>query len=73
VLRRPAFFRVPAWGIRLALGELGREALLSGQRVVPARLQAAGFAWRQPELHAALAEELGRDVPHPPSTVEPRE
>jgi hypothetical protein len=72
VLRRPAFFRVPAWGIRLALGELGREALLSGQRVVPARLQAAGFAWRQPELHAALAEELGRDVPHPPSTGDAR-
>lgn len=60
VLRRPAPWRAPAWAIRLGLGQLGSEALLAGQRVVPARLQAAGFAWRLPRLEDALAEELGR-------------
>lgn len=62
VLRRPAVFRVPGFVLRAALGQLAREALLAGQRVVPARLQAAGFAWRLPALEAALAEELGRDT-----------
>ncbi len=61
VLRRPALLRVPAWAIRLGLGELGREALLSGQSVVPARLRAAGFRWRLPELEPALAEALRRE------------
>jgi hypothetical protein len=63
VLRRPAPFRVPALAIRLGLGQLGREALLAGQRVVPARLQALGFHWRLPRLEDALAEELGREAP----------
>jgi hypothetical protein len=63
VLRRPAPFRAPAWAIRLGLGQLGREALLAGQRVVPAYLQRHGFVWRLPRLEDALAEELGREAP----------
>jgi uncharacterized protein len=62
VLRRPALLRVPAWAIRLGLGQLGREALLAGQRVVPARLRAAGFAWRLGRLEDALAAALGREA-----------
>ncbi|HKJ00204.1 MAG TPA: TIGR01777 family oxidoreductase [bacterium] len=60
VLRRPAVLRVPAGVIRMVLGQLGREALLAGQRVVPTRLQEADFTWRLPQLEDALAEELGR-------------
>jgi len=60
VLGRPALFRVPAFALQVLLGEMAREALLSGQRVLPARLQAAGFKFRYPELEASLRHALGR-------------
>lgn len=53
VLRRPALCAVPATVLRLALGELAGELLVS-QRVHPARLLAAGYAFRYPELEPAL-------------------
>ncbi|MCF8110747.1 MAG: TIGR01777 family oxidoreductase [Desulfobacteraceae bacterium] len=57
ILSRPAFFRVPKFALKAALGELG-ETMLNSQRVVPARLQKAGFEFLFPELEAALTEEL---------------
>ncbi len=60
VLGRPAFLRVPAFALRLAMGRMADEALLMGQRVLPAKLQAAGFQFRYPELEAALRHVLGR-------------
>jgi uncharacterized protein (TIGR01777 family) len=57
VLRRPAFFRVPGFALRIALGEFA-VALINGQRVLPRRLLDAGFAFRQPELGPALADIL---------------
>jgi uncharacterized protein (TIGR01777 family) len=57
-LHRPARLRVASPLIRAALGELSGE-LLSGQRVLPGRLQQAGFEFRYPAIAAALAAELG--------------
>ncbi len=53
----PTFIRagVPAAVLRLLVGEMAEELLLNGQRVLPARLQAAGFTFSYPELDAALA------------------
>lgn len=59
VLRRPAVLPVPAWVLRLALGQLADETLLASTRVVPARLQAMGYAFRQPGLEVALQQALG--------------
>jgi len=56
-LRRPALLRVPAPVLRTSLGELSGE-LLGSQRVRPARLLAAGFAFRYGDLAGALAAEL---------------
>lgn len=53
VLHRPAVLRVPGIALEVAMGEFIREALRS-QRVVPAVLQRAGFAFAQPTLRAAL-------------------
>lgn len=58
VLRRPAIFRVPAAVLHLALGELA-EALLTGQRVVPAKALALGFGFRYSRLEEALREVVG--------------
>jgi uncharacterized protein (TIGR01777 family) len=54
---RPALLRVPSPLLRAALGELSSE-LLSGARVRPARLLAAGFTFRYPGIDAALAAAL---------------
>ena len=56
VLRRPAFIPTPAFALRLALGEMADEMLLSGQRVLPAKALAHGFTFRYPTLEAALRE-----------------
>lgn len=60
VLRRPAVLPAPAWALRLAVGAMADEVLLSGARVLPARLLAAGFRFSLPDLDAALRWELGR-------------
>jgi len=49
---------VPAPVLRLMVGEMAQELLLSGQRVVPAALQRAGFNFEFPRLDAALADIL---------------
>jgi uncharacterized protein len=53
-LHRPAVLQVPAGLIRLALGEMSAE-LLGSCRVVPARLEAAGFTFRHPTIGPAVA------------------
>lgn len=54
VLSRPAFFNVPEFTLRLALGKSANELLLSGQRVEPAKLSASGYKFRFPDLEGAL-------------------
>ncbi len=60
VLLRPAMFRAPAFALHLMLGEAA-EFLLQGSRVLPKRLQTAGYAFRYPTLEAALRSVLDRD------------
>ena len=60
VLRRPAVAPLPAFAARLAFGEMADALLLAGQRVLPARLQASGYAFRFPDLEGALVHLLGR-------------
>ena len=54
ILHRPAWLRVPRFVGRLALGEMADEMLLSGQRVLPKRLLAAGFEFKYPDVEKAL-------------------
>lgn len=54
VLGRPAFLRVPASALRLALGKAADELLLGGARISSGKLERSGFAFRDPELEAAL-------------------
>lgn len=58
VLGRPTLLPVPGFALRALLGELAGE-LLGSRRVVPRRLEAAGFHFRFPTLGAALEAELG--------------
>jgi uncharacterized protein (TIGR01777 family) len=57
VLRRPAFFAVPEFALRTLFGEAA-EMMLASQRVIPSRLQNAGFQFDAPALEGALRREL---------------
>jgi uncharacterized protein (TIGR01777 family) len=59
-LHRPAIFPVPASILRIALGEIADEALLSGARVFPSKLSAAGFQFAHPTVDLALAAALAK-------------
>jgi len=54
-LHRPGFMTVPAFALKLALGEMS-EAVLSSTRAVPATAEAAGFHFTYPELEPALRD-----------------
>jgi uncharacterized protein (TIGR01777 family) len=54
-LHRPCRLTAPESVLRLALGsEMATEMLLAGQRAVPARLTAMGYAFGHPDLDEAL-------------------
>ena len=61
VLSRPTIFPVPAFGVRLAFGEMGDALLLSSQRVEPSVLQDKGFLFNWPTLGPALKHLLAAD------------
>jgi hypothetical protein len=53
-LRRPAVSPLPAFVIRLAMGEKGEALLLEGARVSPKKLLDAGFVFQYSEIEGAL-------------------
>jgi uncharacterized protein (TIGR01777 family) len=58
-LHRPAFLPLPALPLRIAMGDMAQELLLSGQRVLPARALETGYRFRFPALAGALQEIVG--------------
>jgi uncharacterized protein (TIGR01777 family) len=54
VLRRPTIVPLPAPIARLALGQMADELLLASQRVQPAKLLVAGYAFKFPQLERTL-------------------
>ena len=58
IVHRPAIFPAPAFALRLALGEMADEALLSSARVYPAKLTSAGFRFTHPSITQGLAAAL---------------
>jgi uncharacterized protein (TIGR01777 family) len=61
VLHRPALLPVPAFALRMALGEMADEGLLASTRAVPQKLEQAGFLFACPHLHDALSATLKRE------------
>lgn len=54
-LGRPAFTPLPAFAVKAAMGEMGKEILLAGQRVEPGVLRREGYRWHHPTLEQAFA------------------
>lgn len=60
VLHRPAILPAPAFALRLLLGAMAQELLLSSQRCRPVALTREGFVWSQPSVESALRDVLAR-------------
>jgi uncharacterized protein (TIGR01777 family) len=58
VLHRPTVLPVPAWALRVVLGEFA-EDVLSSQRVVPTRLLESGFRFAFPRIDDAVRAAAG--------------
>ncbi len=52
-LRRPAFMPAPRFAIKAALGEMGQALLLDSARVMPTKLNEAGFEFEHATLEQA--------------------
>jgi hypothetical protein len=53
-LHRPVLFRLPSTFISLVMGQMGRETLLSSQRIIPEKLLKSGYNFRFSLLDDAL-------------------
>jgi uncharacterized protein (TIGR01777 family) len=53
-INRPTPLMLPGFAVRAVLGELADEELLSGQRVIPAALERAGFQFHHNTIGEAL-------------------
>lgn len=60
VLRRPTVLPIPAFAIRALYGEMGETLATVSQRVVPERLQQAGFSFTHESIESALRAALDR-------------
>lgn len=58
VLNRPAIAPMPAAIVKLIFGQMGKELMLDGQRVIPDKLHQQGFKFKYSELQAALIQIL---------------
>jgi NAD dependent epimerase/dehydratase family enzyme len=58
VLSRPTIFPIPAFGVRLAFGEMADALLLSSQRVKPAKLEKESYHFTYLTLDGALRSVL---------------
>jgi len=59
-LSRPTVIPVPAFAVKAAFGQLGREALLWGQRVLPEKLLESGFTFFYEGVEESMQFQLGR-------------
>jgi uncharacterized protein len=58
VLHRPTVLPAPAFALKAVYGQMAEETVLGGQRVVPAKLGAAGFSFAHPQLRGGLEAAL---------------
>ncbi len=54
-IHRPSWLPVPAFALRVLVGEFANVGLVAGQRVVPARAQLLGFTFAHPTIDDALS------------------
>jgi len=58
VLNRPTIFPIPSVVIKLLMGQMGQELLLSGKQVLPVAILKAGYKFQYEKLEDALSDVL---------------
>jgi uncharacterized protein (TIGR01777 family) len=58
VLKRPTVFSMPAPVIKLLMGQMGEELLLAGKKVLPIKIQNAGYQFNYDCVERALSDVL---------------
>lgn len=59
-VHRPAFMPVPSFAVRAMFGDLANELLLASQKVVPSRLEALEYPFRERTVDEAVRNALAR-------------
>jgi uncharacterized protein (TIGR01777 family) len=55
-MNRPVIFSVPAFALKLLLGDMATELFLASQRAIPQNLLHAGYDFKYPDLDPALQD-----------------
>lgn len=55
-LHKPSFLAMPSFMIKASMGQMGEELVLNGQRVLPVKLQKAGFEFKDTDIETFLTE-----------------
>lgn len=53
-IKRPTFFRIPEFAMKLFIGEAAQELLLVSQKMTANKLLASGFRFRYPDLKSSI-------------------
>jgi uncharacterized protein (TIGR01777 family) len=62
VLNRPSGFRIPSFIVKIMFGQMGKELLLAGAKVLPKQLLDTGFDFTHARLEPALRHMLGKAI-----------
>ncbi|ORU89752.1 MAG: epimerase [Cycloclasticus sp. symbiont of Poecilosclerida sp. M] len=54
VLKRPTIFPMPAFVIKLLMGQMGEELLLAGKKILPVKALSLSYQFRYKDLESAL-------------------
>jgi uncharacterized protein (TIGR01777 family) len=60
-LKRPNWLPIPGFLLKVMLGKMAEETILTSQRVFPSRIEKAGYSFAFANLAGALADILGRN------------
>ncbi|MGK0441769.1 MAG: hypothetical protein ACJA0N_001570 [Pseudohongiellaceae bacterium] len=58
LLKRPTVCQMPVIVIKLLMGQMGKELLLAGKKVVPFKVQRAGYQFQYEAIESALSDIL---------------
>ncbi len=61
VLQKPAVIHIPSFVLKASLGQMAEELILSGQKVIPKRLNELGFNFKYANVQMALEQCLSND------------
>jgi NAD dependent epimerase/dehydratase family enzyme len=60
-LGRPTWLRVPAFAMRMLIGEAAQELLLVSQKMTATKLLTSGFRFKYPDLDSSVRWVVSKD------------